>query len=103
AIEHYSEMLRLNPNDNQGVRYLLAQLLVRERRDEELGKLLDAYKEEWSANWLYTRALWLFRREGPGRKANAALKKAFEQNPFVPALIAGILPMPERPPEYMGM
>ena len=28
AVEHYAEMLRLNPNDNQGVRYLLLGGLV---------------------------------------------------------------------------
>ena len=28
AAEHYQEMLRLNPNDNQGVRYSLATLLL---------------------------------------------------------------------------
>jgi tetratricopeptide (TPR) repeat protein len=28
AAEHYREMLRLNPNDNQGVRYSLATLLL---------------------------------------------------------------------------
>lgn len=34
AMEHYREMLRLNPNDNQGHRYQLAQLLLQEKQDE---------------------------------------------------------------------
>ncbi|MEW5995961.1 MAG: hypothetical protein AB1744_16415, partial [Candidatus Zixiibacteriota bacterium] len=36
AIEHYQEMLRLNPNDNQGIRYLLAACLLELDRDDDL-------------------------------------------------------------------
>ena len=53
AIGHASDMLRLNPGDNQGIRYLLANWLLAEAGDEALGKLLRQYKEEWSANWAY--------------------------------------------------
>ena len=35
AISHYRDMLKLNPNDNQGIRYVLAALLL--RRGEEAG------------------------------------------------------------------
>ena len=31
AIKHYQEMLELNPNDNQGVRYQLAVWLVEQK------------------------------------------------------------------------
>jgi len=33
AIEHYRDMLRLNPGDNQGIRYILAMCLI------ELGEI----------------------------------------------------------------
>ena len=33
AVEHYHEMLRLNPNDNQGIRYELLYCLL-EKKDE---------------------------------------------------------------------
>ena len=36
AAEHYRELLRLNPDDNQGVRYSLATLLLDLDRDEDL-------------------------------------------------------------------
>src|SRR3954452_5853205 len=49
AIEHLQDMLRLNPNDNQGVRYTLAGWLLGEGRNEELARLLSEYDEE-SAN-----------------------------------------------------
>ena len=35
AIEHYQELLRLNPHDNQGVRHLLLPLLLKLDRDVE--------------------------------------------------------------------
>src|SRR5262249_5596265 len=35
ALGHYREMLRLNPSDNQGVRYLLLAALLEKRKDEE--------------------------------------------------------------------
>ena len=78
AVQHLTEMLRLNPNDNQGVRYPLATWLLTEGADDALGRLLKQYEGDVSATWLYTKALWVFRREGVGRKANAALRKAFE-------------------------
>jgi tetratricopeptide (TPR) repeat protein len=40
AAEHFREMLRLNPNDNQGVRYCLASLLLDLEHDDELHRLL---------------------------------------------------------------
>jgi len=35
AIAHYGELLRLNPNDNQGVRSLLLLQLTLSHRDDE--------------------------------------------------------------------
>src|SRR5712691_4544408 len=40
AADHLRDMLRLNPNDNQGIRYLLASYLVEFGRDAELAALL---------------------------------------------------------------
>jgi len=49
AIAHLQDMLRLNPGDNQGVRYTLAGWLLAEGWDEELARLLKEY-DEGSAN-----------------------------------------------------
>lgn len=102
AVEHYREMLRLNPNDNQGIRYILATCLLTMGDDAALSKLLKKYERDPTAAWLYTRALWLFRREGAGRKADAALAKAFAQNPFVPLYLSGFKKLPKRLPAYIG-
>jgi tetratricopeptide (TPR) repeat protein len=102
AVEHYQELLRLNPGDNQGNRYLLARLLLQEGRDEELGALLEEYGEEASAEWAYTRALWLFRREGASPRASRTLQEAFDENRFVPLFMLDLQPLPDDPPEYIS-
>ena len=43
AIEHYRELVRLNPNDNQGVRYSLLAALLLAGLDDEAATLLDRY------------------------------------------------------------
>jgi tetratricopeptide (TPR) repeat protein len=103
AIGHPQDMLRLNPGDNQGVRYTLATWLLQVGRDAELDRLLDQYPDDISATWPYTRALARFRRLGPGRQADAALRKALQANPFVPLHLLGARPLPKQLPECVGI
>lgn len=89
AIDHYQGLLELNPNDNQGVRYTLALALLQEGRNDDLAALLDAYPDEWTANWAYIRALLAFRQEGPSVGATKLLRKAIETNAHVPSYLIG--------------
>ncbi|MBK9710364.1 MAG: hypothetical protein IPO81_03375 [Kouleothrix sp.] len=101
AIEHYADMLRLNPGDNQGLRYVLASCLLRQGDDEALAKLLDQY-DDASAEWYYTRSLLLFRGAGASADASAALKNAFGKNRFVPDYLLGKKRLPRQPPAYIS-
>jgi len=103
AIGHYRELLELNPNDNQGNRFLLVDWLLAEGRNEDAGKLLKSYPEDIAAAWAYSRALWLFRQEGPGPKAKKALRRALKANPFVPAYLLDDEPLPPDPPTWIGL
>jgi|GEM_PF-2160507 len=87
SIEHLRDLLRLNPNDNQGVRYILVQCLLESGADEELGELLGRYPGDSSPEFLYTKALWMFRREGPEGSADDLLARAIAANPHVPAFL----------------
>jgi tetratricopeptide (TPR) repeat protein len=98
AIAHLQEMLRLNPNDNQGVRYTLAGFLLSQDRDDDLGRLLEQYSEEGSADWAYTRALFAFRRQGDSIEARRLLKAAIKRNEHVPAYVTGRKFPPNSPP-----
>ncbi|MBI3961845.1 MAG: hypothetical protein HY335_03755 [Deinococcus sp.] len=103
AIAHYQDMLRLNLNDNQGIRYILANCLLEDGRDEELGALLQQYKDDAAATWAYSRALWWFRDEGTGDSANRALQEALRTNPYVPAYLLGHKSLPRQLPPYVGL
>ena len=102
AIEHYQDMLRLNPGDNQGIRYLLAHCLVEMGDDDALKTLLDEYPDDASAAWMYTRALLMFRQEGASDAATALLEEALSFNAFVPSYLLGQKRLPRQLPMYVG-
>jgi tetratricopeptide (TPR) repeat protein len=90
AIDHYHEMLRLNPNDNQGIRYVLASCLMKRGDTEALKELFKKYDEDGSALWLYSRALVAFReRGGSDVEANEFARDALHANRHVPAVFNG--------------
>ncbi|CAA9389896.1 MAG: hypothetical protein AVDCRST_MAG93-9669 [uncultured Chloroflexia bacterium] len=102
AIDHLKAMLQLNPGDNQGLRYVLAQQLLETGADAELSQLLEQYPDDAGAAWVYTRALAAFRQLGATPTANAALADALTTNQFVPAYLLGRKRLPQRLPEYIG-
>jgi tetratricopeptide (TPR) repeat protein len=74
AIAHAEELLRLNPQDNQGSRYVLLNwLLTKPDRRDDVAKLLRRY-DDASAEWEYGRALHLFKIAGASRRAVASLR-----------------------------
>lgn len=95
ASEHFADLLRLNPNDNQGARYTLLPLLLESGRDQEAARLLKQYDED-AANWHYARALLAFRLSGPSPTADRELRRALQANPHVPEMIAAdeMFPLP---------
>ncbi len=103
AVEHFGELLRLNPGDAQGVRYRLANALLVLRRNDELGRLLDTYLDEDSVDWIYNRALLVFAREGDSQGARSRLTLAFRRNRFVPKYLLLGEPLPQVPAMYLGL
>ncbi len=91
AIAHAREMLRLNTNDNQGIRYVLAAYLAELQRYDELDELLNRgeYEDDSMAEWLYARALVSFVKNGDAKKANDDLKAALKSNQYVPEYLTG--------------
>ena len=86
------ELLRLNPNDNQGVRHLLLPRLLELGRDAEAARFLKSSDEE-SAIWAYARALLAFRLSGRSTAASRELRRALQANPYaLEALVASELP-----------
>jgi len=98
AVEHYQAMLRLNPNDNQGIRDLLMPCLLELERDADAAALWKQYEEEGSALWRYARALITFRQEGDTAKAGEHLKTALKTNRYVPKYLLDEEALPEALP-----
>jgi tetratricopeptide (TPR) repeat protein len=85
AAEHYRELLRLNANDNQGVRDLLLPCLLKMNADDEAEALLKKYKgDKLMAVWSYARALLTFRQKGDTATARNHLRNALSVNRHVP-------------------
>lgn len=95
AIGHFEDMLRLNPGDNQGIRYQLLTIYQVTENDPALQDLLKRYKDDYSAYWLYTQALVAFRRYRGGVRAGKKLAAALEYNTFVPSYLLGRKRMPK--------
>ncbi len=100
ALEHLRELLRLNPNDNQGVRTFLATALIQLGEFDEAEDLLTTYKETHSASWHYNWALLTFLKEGDGSLARRRLTAAFKFNPHVAPFLTGRQPLPTEQPTY---
>jgi tetratricopeptide (TPR) repeat protein len=99
AIDHIQDMLRLNPGDSQGNRYVLLYMLTEEEDDVAVGRLLDAYPDDAMTGWLYDKALWLIRRHAPPDEVLIALDDAITTNPFVPAYLLGRKAIPRKMPK----
>jgi tetratricopeptide (TPR) repeat protein len=101
ALTHYRELLRLNPTDNQGVRYLLVVALLELHRDAEAGALLEEFQDDIQALWPYARALYRFRNEGDTPSARTALDAALAANAHVVKYLVDPESLPvERPPHF---
>lgn len=102
AIAYFQETLRLNPNDNQGLRYILVHMLMDLGDDNAARSLMHEYEDDYSATWFFARPLLLFRKEGATRNSEDALQKAIEYNRFVPPYLLGRKKLPRVGPAYIS-
>jgi len=102
SIEVSKETLRLNPGDNQGIRYVLAQRLMALDLDDDFAALYKEFEDDGMASFAYSHALWVFRKEGASPAANAALAEAVKGNPFVPEYLL-MTRKPSHMPDHYGI
>jgi hypothetical protein len=102
AVGHLQDMLRLNPSDNQGLRFTLADWFLALDRDGDADRLVAQFAQDGTAMWAYTRALLAFRREGDTPATRQLLQVARKRNKHVPDYLLGARPVPPEPPDsYM--
>ena len=102
TIEVYREMIELNPNDNQGVRYLLATILLSKKDLSDYESFVKKYEGEDSALWHYNNALYHFKKMGKSAKSDGELMKAYKFNPYVMEFMLGLKELPEEMPQFIG-
>ncbi|MDR6790732.1 tetratricopeptide (TPR) repeat protein [Sphingomonas sp. BE138] len=100
ALTHWRALLELNPDDNQGIRYTLAFVLLDRGRDDELRQLLRLHEDDGGIVITYTRALVAFRDGDP--TASAILSDGLRGNRHVPAILLAARP-PEPSQGYLTM
>lgn len=99
AIEICWDLLKINPNDNQGVRYVLFDYLLTDNRLKEIPKLVKMFDDEGSAHWEFNLALYEFKKDGPAStKAKTHLVDADKSNEYVRQYMSGKLKLPSESP-----
>jgi tetratricopeptide (TPR) repeat protein len=99
AIRVGEKMLDLNPMDNQGVRYELLPLYLREGRLEAARDLIGRYEDDAGPGFLYCRLLErLLSDDEEG--ARGLLQEAHDWNPHLTAYLTGEKQPPHRRVQY---
>lgn len=102
AVDVYREMIELNPNDNQGVRYLLSTILLNKKDLSDYESFVKKYDGDYSAVWHYNNALYHFKKMGKSVKSNKELEKAYKFNKHVMDYMLGLKELPDEAPQYIG-
>lgn len=100
AVGHAAELLRLNPGDNQGIRYVLINWRLTLGQDVEVAALLKRYQSAGDAQWTWPATLAAFRRSGDGPAARKALLAAIAANRFVTPYLLGRRKRPKTLPPF---
>ncbi|MHB1709706.1 MAG: hypothetical protein ACYCT2_09570 [Thermoplasmataceae archaeon] len=91
----YEEMLDLNPHDNQGIRFSLIVLYLETKSLTKAELLLKKYDYDYTAGWLYSKAILFYLKDGVTIESKNAIRKAFKENPHIPAMLLGIVSIPK--------
>lgn len=103
AVDHAQNLLRLNPDDNQGIRHILITWLLMAGHLPDARKLWKRYERDGSAVWTWSLALMDFIEHGAGSKAGASLQRAMTDNPHLAPLLLGREPLPAVAPDFIGI
>lgn len=100
---HYREMLRLNPGDNQGIRFVLLELLLDMNHLEKIHALMDEYLDIDNMDWAYTALLMELWENGDSVRAHSLLERAIDTNEYVPAYLLGSKLIPDMRSPYITL
>jgi hypothetical protein len=94
AVHNYEQMLALNPDDNQGIRYLLGLYYLDLGQTMACEKLLYQYNADTTTFHTYNRALCTFMISGDGELSRSLLAAARAVNKHVPLWLKSVKELP---------
>jgi len=104
AIQHCWDILKLNPNDNQGARYILFDFLLTDNRLSEIESLIKKYPQDGAAHWEWNKALYYFKKfGGDAEKAKKQAQVAFASNEFIEQYLTGKKKIPKESPDSFAL
>lgn len=102
AFNQYEEMLRLNPNDSQGIRYILLTLYIESAQFKKAQELINEFSDEGTASFLFNKVLVDYLTNGMTSQTKTYIKEANKQNPFVKRYLLGKKKIPLEDLDHMG-
>ena len=102
AIDQYKYMLKLNPNDNQGVRDILFPRLLELDRLDEAEKLYFKYESDFTAIWKYCKLLLDIKNNVPYSEIETEYKNCLRTNPYVVPYLLEDIDIPLELPYFYG-
>ena len=103
AINQYKYMLKLNPNDNQGVRSILFPHLLELDRIDEAEELYFKYEEDASAVWKYCKLLLDIKNNASLSEIETQYESCVESNPYVVPYLLQNISIPLELPYFYGI
>lgn len=99
SVERSLELLKLNPNDNQGIRMGVIPRLLELGRNDDCRMVLKQFADGGDCFTAYNVALLEFRQKGDKAKTRRLLTKAFQANEHVPKYLVSNHVLPNRSPD----
>ncbi len=102
AIQEFTDLLRLCPEDRLLIRGVLLSWLITEGLDKETEEILSRFKDDYLSATKFSKALYLFKL-GKLEEAERALRIANASNPFVISYITKQKRLPKVQPEFKSL
>ncbi|QGR00269.1 hypothetical protein EHS13_27390 [Paenibacillus psychroresistens] len=102
AILHYTDLLELNPNDNQCVREMLSLSYLETEQWKEASSLHKKFQEDTGAGLSFDRVLAEYGLNGITAKLTKLLNAAISRNKHLPQYLNGKKAIPRDIPDFVG-
>ena len=103
AVNQFKYMLKLNPNDNQGVRDVLLPCLLELNRLDEAKELYLQFEDDYTSNWKFNKLLLDIKLNVSFDEIENQYHDCREFNPYVVPYLIGKKEIPLKMPGYYSI